>query len=107
MVGTHGGLTPLLLAVREGHFEATRALLDNGVDINQTSAGDQTSPMLMAAVNGHFDMVEQLLEWGAAPNIASEAGGTPLYAVLTWSGLQSLDTLSQSIICNNRWVIWS
>ena len=82
LVGTHGGLTPLLLAVREGHFEATRALLDNGADINQTSAGDQTSPMLMAAVNGHFDMVEQLLEWGADPNIASDAGGTPLYAVL-------------------------
>ncbi len=82
LVGTHGGLTPLLLAVREGHFEATRTLLDNGADINQTSAGDQTSSMLMAAVNGHFDLVNQLLEWGADPNIASDAGGTPLYAVL-------------------------
>ena len=82
LVGTHGGLTPLLLAVREGHFEAIRTLLDNGADINQTSAGDQTSSILLAAVNGHFDLVEQLLEWGADPNIASDAGGTPLYAVL-------------------------
>ena len=82
LVGTHGGLTPLLLSVREGHFEAVRNLLDNGADINQTSAGDHTSPMLMAAVNGHFDLVKQLLEWGADPNIASDAGGTPLYAVL-------------------------
>ena len=82
LVGTHGGLTPLLLAVREGHFEAVRTLLDNGADINQTSAGDHTSPMLMAAVNGQFDLVKQLLEWGADPNLTSDAGGTPLYAVL-------------------------
>jgi ankyrin repeat protein len=82
LVGTHGGLTPLLLAVREGHFEAVRTLLDNGADINQTSAGDQTSSILLAAINGHFDLVKQLLEWGADPNIASDAGGTPLYAVL-------------------------
>ncbi|MDE0807602.1 MAG: ankyrin repeat domain-containing protein [Longimicrobiales bacterium] len=82
LVGTHGGLTPLLLSVREGHFEAVRNLLDNGADINQTSAGDQTSSILLAAINGHFDLVKQLLEWGADPNIASDAGGTPLYAVL-------------------------
>jgi ankyrin repeat protein len=82
LVGTHGGLSALLLAVREGHLEAVRALLDAGADIDGVGAGDHTSPMLMAAVNGHFDLAKQLLEWGADPNLASDAGGTPLYAVL-------------------------
>jgi ankyrin repeat protein len=82
LVGTHGGLTALLLAVREGHLGTVRALLDAGADIDGVGAGDHTSPMLMAAVNGHFDIAKQLLEWGADPDLASDAGGTPLYAVL-------------------------
>jgi len=35
MVGNQGGLTALLLAVRDGHTETVRALLDAGADINQ------------------------------------------------------------------------
>ena len=82
LVGTHGGLTALLLAVREGHIQTVRALLDAGADIDGSGAGDHTSPMLMAAVNGHFDVAKQLLDWGADPTLASDAGATPLYAVL-------------------------
>ena len=82
MVGAWGGLTPLLHAVRQGHVEATLALLDAGADINQPSAGDQTSPLLMAAVNGQFDLAVALLERGADPHQASQAGTTPLFAVL-------------------------
>ena len=36
----------------------------------------------MAAVNGQFDLAAVLLERGADPNLASQAGTTPLYAVL-------------------------
>ena len=82
MVGAWGGLTPLLHAVRQGHLEATLALLEAGADVNQVSAGDETSPLLMASVNGQFDLALTLLEQGADPNLASEAGTTPLFAVL-------------------------
>ena len=82
MVGAWGGLTPLLHAIRQGHVEATLALLDAGADVNQVSDGDQTSPILMAAVNGQFDLAMTLLERGADPNLASAAGTTPLFAVL-------------------------
>ena len=82
MVGAWGGLTPLLHAIRQGHMEATLALLEAGADINQVSAGDQTSPILMASVNGQFDLVLTLLERGADPNLMSQAGTTPLFAVL-------------------------
>lgn len=82
LVGTHGGLTALLLAAREGHIRTIRILLEEGADINELGAGDNASPMLIAAINGHFDLVKQLLEMGADPNLASDAGATPLYAVL-------------------------
>ncbi len=82
LVGAYGGLTPLLLAVREGHEGATEALLAGGADINQVSAGDQTSPLLMATINGWFDLGLELLQRGADPKVASAAGATPLYATI-------------------------
>ena len=103
LVGTHGGLTALLLAAREGHIETVRALLDAGADIDGLGAGDHTSPMLIAAVNGHFDVAKKLLEWGGDPNLASDAGGTPLYAVLNmeWAPKarhpQPVDYLQQEV----------
>ncbi|MBU6365644.1 MAG: ankyrin repeat domain-containing protein [Gemmatimonadetes bacterium] len=82
LLGVQGGLTALHLAVREGQREVVAALLAAGADVNQLSAGDRTSPMLMAAINGQYDLVLQLLAAGGNPNLASEAGATPLYAVL-------------------------
>ena len=82
LVGTQGGLTALLHAVREGQVETAMALLDGGADINQVSAGDHTSPMLIATINGHFDLALLLLDRGADPNIVSDAGATPLFTAL-------------------------
>ena len=82
LVATHGGLTPLLLAAREGHTEAALALLQGGADIDRVSAADNTSPMLIAMINGHFDLAMLLFERGADPSVASAAGATPLYATL-------------------------
>ena len=82
LVGGYGGLSSLLLAVREGHSEATIALLDGGADIDRVSGGDHTSPLLMALLNGHFDSAMELFGRGADPTIASDAGATPLYIVL-------------------------
>jgi len=82
LVGGYGGLSALLLAVREGYSEATMALLEGGADIDRVSGGDHTSPLLMAILNGHFDLAMELFERGADPNIASDAGATPLYGVL-------------------------
>jgi len=76
-----GGLTALLYAARQGHFETVRTLLDAGVDINQVSA-DKTTPLMMAIINGHFDLGMYLLERGANPKLATVAGGTPLYRVI-------------------------
>ena len=82
LVGSWGGLTALLHAVRQGHTEAAVALIDGGADINQPSGGDQTQPLLIATINGQFDLALTLLARGADPNEMSLAGTTPLFAVL-------------------------
>ena len=82
LIGQHGGLSAIHLAAREGQTATVMALLDGGVDIDYPSAADNTTPMLMAAINGYFDLVAELLALGADPNLASDAGATPLYAVL-------------------------
>ena len=82
LVAAQGGVTPLLLAAREGHLESVRALLDAGADVNQVSAGDRTSPLLIATINGQFDLAQYLLGRGADPTLAAENGATPLYGAI-------------------------
>ena len=82
LVGTHGGLTALLLAARDGHLESAVALVDAGADVNQQAEGHLTSPLLMASINGHYDLGMELLERGADPNLKNVSGGTPLYGAI-------------------------
>jgi ankyrin repeat protein len=82
LVGSKGGNTALLLAVRDGQVAAVNALLMAGAKVNHASAGDSTTPLLMAAINGRFDLAKSLLDRGADPKLASTANATPLYAVI-------------------------
>jgi len=82
LVGRQGGMTALHYAVREGHRETVRALLDAGARVDQPTLGDGSTPLLVAAINGRYDLAMELLERGADPDVASEDGATPLYAVL-------------------------
>lgn len=82
LIGNKGGLTPLLFAIREGHVAAVEQLLAAGANVNHVSEGDHTSPLLMATINGRFDMARMLLGKGADVKLASDAGATPLYAVI-------------------------
>jgi len=82
LVYAQGGMTPLLLAARQGYAETVGALLDAGVDVNQVSGGDKSSALLIATINGQFDLAKTLLDRGADPTLAAENGATPLYAAL-------------------------
>lgn len=82
LIGTQGGLTALHFAARQGSFTAAKALVDGGADVNLISPGDQASPLLVALINGHFDLAAYLLDKGARPDLLSDAGVSPLYAVL-------------------------
>jgi len=82
LIGAQGGLTALHFAVRQGSANAVRALAEGGVDLNAPSPGDRATPLLVALINGHLDLAAYLLEKGANPNLASDAGVSPLYATL-------------------------
>ena len=82
LIGKQGGLAALHFAARQGHRRSVEALVANGANVNQPSAGDKTTAILIATINGHFDIAKYLLEHGADPRAASAAGATPLYAVL-------------------------
>lgn len=82
-IASKGGMTALLHSTRQGHVEATLALLDGGADIDRATASDGTTPLLMATINGQFDLAKTLLERGADPNIASTLNGVaPLWAAV-------------------------
>ena len=82
LIGKHGGLAALHFAARQGAMATAEALIKAGANVNQRGAGDKTTPILVAAINGHFDLVSYLLDNGADPNLASDGGVTPLYAVI-------------------------
>ena len=79
LVGTGGGgLTALVLAAREGDLPTTRALLDAGADVNQTTTYGWT-PLLTAVNNRNYQVAQLLIERGADVNLANKGGWTPLY----------------------------
>jgi ankyrin repeat protein len=82
LIGKQGGLSALHFAARQGALQTVKALVEAGADLNQVSPADSTSPLLIATINGHFDTAQALLELGADPNLSSDAGMSPLYAVL-------------------------
>jgi ankyrin repeat protein len=82
LIGKQGGLSALHFAARQGALPTVKTLLEAGADVNQLSPADATSPLLIATINGHFDTAKALLDLGADPNLSSEAGMSPLYAVL-------------------------
>jgi ankyrin repeat protein len=82
LIGRQGGLTALHFAARQGALATVEALIESGADVNAVSPADRTTPIVIATINGHFDLAKYLLDHGADPNLATDAGMTPLYAAI-------------------------
>ncbi len=79
LVGTGGGgLTPLVLAAREGDLESAKLLLAAGADINQGTEYGWT-PLLTATNNRNYRLARYLIEQGADVNKTNKGNWTPLY----------------------------
>ena len=76
-----GGLTPLLLAAREGCLGCAQALVAAGANIDLADPKNVT-PLYLAIDNFHFDTAKWLIEAGANPNKWDWWGRTPLYSAV-------------------------
>ncbi len=57
------GLTPLLLATREGHYDAVVLLIESGADPNLTTEFFEYSALSLALNHYHFDIFFYLLDY--------------------------------------------
>ena len=74
------GFSPLMFAVRAGHIDATRVLLDAGANVNDT-VSDGQSALVVAAANANWELAAYLLERGADVSQA-EAGWNALHQTI-------------------------
>ena len=67
---TQGGFTPLLYAVLGGHEKTVQVLVDEGVDVRESSP-DGVSALMLALTKRHEELALFLIEQGADPNFDS------------------------------------
>ena len=73
----HKGLTPLLLAVKNGETECLQVLMDLGADVHAVCP-DGSTAVLLAAAQGHFECLQVLLQAGANAWLPRHSGFAPL-----------------------------
>jgi ankyrin repeat protein len=76
-----GGLTPLLLAAREGCVPCVEVLASAHADLDLVSP-ELYTPLILALINGHFDVAGQLVDLGADVNAQDRVGRTALMAAV-------------------------
>ena len=69
--------TALHRAVQGGFFEAIKALVENGAEINQQDKGGKT-PLFLAARENHTSVIKYLIDKGADRNIPNNIEEKPI-----------------------------
>ena len=72
------GITPLLVAVMNGHKEITELLIAEGADVNAQDNDAGWAPLHAAARKGLKPVVELLIAAGADVNAKDDSNITPL-----------------------------
>ena len=78
---TPGGMTPLLLAARDGRVASVEALIAAKADVNAADPNGMT-PLLLALTNNQLDVARLLVDKGADVKAADWYGRTPLWAAV-------------------------
>ena len=75
LIVAHGGLTPLLYAVRQGYHESIDGAARRPAPTSISRLGRRrTSPLLMAIINGHFDLAKIAARQGRRSERDQRAG---------------------------------
>lgn len=72
------GLTPLMVAAKEGLNPIAKLLLDSGCNPNSIDP-DGDTPLIFAARGGHIDVAKLLLHNGADPRLRNAVGKTAFH----------------------------
>jgi ankyrin repeat protein len=70
--------SPLMGAVRDGHTQVVKVLLDYKAQVHGPPKASKT-PLHLAAEKGYPQIAELLIEHNASPNRKDRTGNTPLY----------------------------
>jgi len=70
--------SPLMGAVRDGHTQVVKVLLDYKAQVHGPPKASKT-PLHLAAEKGYTEIAELLIEHNASPNRKDATGSTPLY----------------------------
>ena len=74
------GYSAIMFAVRGGHRDAMRVLLEAGANVNETLSEGQ-SALVVAVANANWELANEMLDRGADPNLAG-AGWNALHQVV-------------------------
>ncbi len=72
------GVTPLIMALQNGHAVVVKLLLAAEADVNAALKTNGVTPLFMASLQGHSKVVKLLLAAGADVNAKTNRGDTPL-----------------------------
>ncbi|MBF0623435.1 MAG: ankyrin repeat domain-containing protein [Magnetococcales bacterium] len=86
------GLTPLMVAVQEGHLPVVDRLLAAGVAVNHRNQWGQ-SALILAAQWDNPELVTRLLTAGADPNARTDKGRTALMRAAQYGHAEVLERL--------------
>ena len=79
-----GGLTPLMIAAREGCLDCAKALVEAGAKVNAYDP-DSVAPLFYSIWNAHFDLASYLIKSGADVNKWDFWGRTPLWGAVDYN----------------------
>lgn len=87
-------LSPLLLAVKEGHWAVAERLLQNRADIEQVDPNEKTA-LIIAAEEGHVGLIDLLLNRGSSITAKDRDGLTALSWACLRGHLQAAKCLAE------------
>lgn len=73
-------ISPFCKLIRQGNYDAVKAMIDNGEDINKKSTG--LTPLMFAARYNKVEIVKLLIERGVKLKVKSDRMG---YTALQWA----------------------